>query len=175
VEERDRLGAAPQQSPAARQATVHAHRRALSLGVKDAESEELVMEAGAVCTLQGCLRRKTLLKSGRRPPVATRQRYWVQLWAHSLVYFSCKKIKCTERSDFKSEPCKMHSISHWSVHVDDVSWLKDTFILQNPASGDMYKFRTSSQGKAEEWVKQLHDAAVGLRMRPLPANLMSFE
>ena len=51
------------------------------------------MEAGAVCTLQGCLRRKTLLKSGRRPPVATWQRYWVQLWAQSLVYFSCKKIK----------------------------------------------------------------------------------
>ncbi|XP_037080635.1 ras-specific guanine nucleotide-releasing factor RalGPS1-like, partial [Pollicipes pollicipes] len=173
VEERERLGAAP--SSPARQVAAQAHRRACSLGVKDGECDELVMEAGAVCTLQGCLRRKTLLKSGRRPPVATWQRYWVQLWADSLVYFSCKKIKCTERSDFKSEPSKMHTIRHWSVHVDDVSWLKDTFILQNPASGDMYKFRASSQGKAEEWVKQLHDAAIGLRAQPLPANLISFE
>ncbi|XP_043231355.1 ras-specific guanine nucleotide-releasing factor RalGPS2-like isoform X11 [Amphibalanus amphitrite] len=142
------------------------------------DSEEdgcLGMEAGAVCTLQGCLRRKTLLKSGRRPPVATWQRYWVQLWSQSLVYFSCKKIKCTERSDFKSEPSKMHTVRHWSVHVDDVSWLRDTFILQNPASGDMYKFRACSQTKAEEWVKHLHDAAVGVRVQPLPANLMSFE
>ncbi|XP_043213519.1 ras-specific guanine nucleotide-releasing factor RalGPS2-like isoform X4 [Amphibalanus amphitrite] len=142
------------------------------------DSEEdgcLGMEAGAVCTLQGCLRRKTLLKSGRRPPVATWQRYWVQLWSQSLVYFSCKKIKCTERSDFKSEPSKMHTVRHWSVHVDDVSWLRDTFILQNPASGDMYKFRACSQSKAEEWVKHLHDAAVGVRVQPLPANLMSFE
>lgn len=45
---------------------------------------------------------------------------------------------------------------------------------RSPA-GDMYKFRASSQGKAEEWVKQLHDAAVGLRPQPLPANLISFE
>ena len=39
----------------------------------------------------------------------------------------------------------------------------------------MYKFRASSQAKAEEWVKHLHDAAVGLRVRPLPANLITFE
>ena len=39
----------------------------------------------------------------------------------------------------------------------------------------MYKFRASSQGKAEEGVKYLHDTAVRLRVQPLPANLMSFE
>ena len=31
----------------------------------------------------------------------------------------------------------MHTVRHWSVHVDDVSWLRDTFILQNPASGQL--------------------------------------
>lgn len=42
---------------------------------------------------QGCVRRKTLLKDGRKPAVASWQRYWLQIWANSLVYFPPKSFK----------------------------------------------------------------------------------
>lgn len=42
---------------------------------------------------QGCVRRKTLLKDGRKPAVASWQRYWLQLWSNSLVYFPPKSFK----------------------------------------------------------------------------------
>jgi Ras-specific guanine nucleotide-releasing factor RalGPS len=42
---------------------------------------------------QGCLRRKTVLKDRRKPAVASWQRYWVQIWANSLVYFAPKSFK----------------------------------------------------------------------------------
>lgn len=42
---------------------------------------------------QGCVRRKTILKDGRKPAVASWQRYWVQIWANSLVYFPPKSFK----------------------------------------------------------------------------------
>lgn len=42
---------------------------------------------------QGCLRRKTLMKHRRRPTVSAWQRYWVQIWANSLVYFAPKSFK----------------------------------------------------------------------------------
>lgn len=44
--------------------------------------------------IQGCVRRKTLLKDGKKPAVASWQRYWLQIWSnHSLVYFPPKSFK----------------------------------------------------------------------------------
>jgi len=54
-----------------------------------AEAEEM----GEVCLVQGCLRRKTVLKDGRKPAVAAWQRYWVQLWPASLIYYPPKSFK----------------------------------------------------------------------------------
>lgn len=42
---------------------------------------------------QGCVRRKTVMKDGRKPAVASWQRYWLQIWANSLVYFPPKSFK----------------------------------------------------------------------------------
>lgn len=42
---------------------------------------------------QGCVRRKTVLKDGKKPAVASWQRYWLQIWANSLVYFPPKSFK----------------------------------------------------------------------------------
>jgi len=44
-------------------------------------------------SFQGCVRRKTVLKDGRKPAVASWQRYWLQIWANSLVYFPPKSFK----------------------------------------------------------------------------------
>lgn len=46
-----------------------------------------------VLEFQGCIRRKTMVKDGRKPAVASWQRYWVQIWANSLVYFPPKTFK----------------------------------------------------------------------------------
>lgn len=43
--------------------------------------------------IQGCIRRKTLLKDGKKPAVASWQRYWLQIWSNSLVYFPPKSFK----------------------------------------------------------------------------------
>lgn len=45
------------------------------------------------CSMQGCVRRKTILKHGRKPAVASWQRYWLQIWASSLTYFLPKSFK----------------------------------------------------------------------------------
>lgn len=42
---------------------------------------------------QGSVRRKTILKDKRKPAVASWQRYWLQIWANSLVYFPPKSFK----------------------------------------------------------------------------------
>lgn len=44
-------------------------------------------------SFQGCVRRKTVLKDGKKPTVASWQRYWLQIWANSLVYFPPKSFK----------------------------------------------------------------------------------
>lgn len=43
--------------------------------------------------MEGCVRRKTVLKDGRKPAVASWQRYWLQLYTNSLLYFAPKSFK----------------------------------------------------------------------------------
>lgn len=43
--------------------------------------------------MEGCVRRKTVLKDGRKPAVASWQRYWLQLYSNSLLYFAPKSFK----------------------------------------------------------------------------------
>ncbi|KAJ9576555.1 hypothetical protein L9F63_025549, partial [Diploptera punctata] len=80
-----------------------------------ADSDEFGEDVGMQCVLQGCLRRKTVLKEGRKPAVSSWQRYWVQLWATYLVYYPPKSFKGSERSDFKQEPCKMVPVGGWYI------------------------------------------------------------
>jgi hypothetical protein len=57
------------------------------------DTDEFSEDVGMQCVLQGCLRRKTVLKDGRKPAVSSWQRYWVQLWATYLVYYPPKSFK----------------------------------------------------------------------------------
>lgn len=56
-------------------------------------AEDTISLANHFCTMQGSVRRKTILKEGRKPTVASWQRYWIQIWASSLAYFSPKSFK----------------------------------------------------------------------------------
>lgn len=127
-----------------------------------------------VCRMQGCVRRKTVLKEGRKPTVASWQRYWIQIWATSLIYFSPKSFKGQQRCDFKREPCKLVSLVGCQVSTDESNIHPDIFHILD-LRGNMYKFKAGSRSLAERWCKHLQQAANGEQTTPLPSNLMSFE
>ncbi|XP_055916557.1 ras-specific guanine nucleotide-releasing factor RalGPS1 isoform X2 [Eupeodes corollae] len=126
-------------------------------------------------SFQGCVRRKTVLKEGRKPAVASWQRYWLQIWASSLVYFPPKSFKGSERSDFKREPCKVCPLDGWCAQVLDNPKHKNSFELFNPAHGTVYRFRTDSPQATHQWTNSICKAAQRNADKPLPTNLMSFE
>lgn len=139
------------------------------------DTDEFSEDMGMQCVLQGCLRRKTVLKDGRKPAVSSWQRYWVQLWATYLVYYPPKSFKGSERSDFKQEPCKTVPVGGWSVVRGENPFQPDLFQLADPNRGNVYKYRAGSKTAAEQWCRHLQQASCGIREKPLPANLMSFE
>jgi len=135
------------------------------------------MEPGSQCTFQGCVQRKTLLKDGRRPLVSSWQRYWLQLWGSSLVYFLPKTLsKAKGRNDFKSEPCKLSTVDGWLVMVPEGQHLDaevNSFQLADPVMRNVYRFRDGAD--TSSWVYHLTRATRGLKSKTPPTNLMSFE
>ncbi|XP_016988825.1 ras-specific guanine nucleotide-releasing factor RalGPS1 isoform X2 [Drosophila rhopaloa] len=134
-----------------------------------------LMSPEAAAAMQGCVRRKTVQKEGRKPAVASWQRYWLQIWENSLLYFQPKSFKGSERSDFKREPCKVCPLDGWYAHVSDNTKHKNTFELSHRSSGTVYRFRTDSPQMTHLWSNAICKLATMRVPRPLPTNLMSFE
>ncbi|KAI5641330.1 rasGEF domain-containing protein [Phthorimaea operculella] len=92
------------------------------------------------CDFEGFVRRKTILKEGRKISLSSWQRYWLQLVANVLVFYSSKSFKGSNRSDFRSERCKMVPLEGWlACRVDGDS--ADAFQLVNHHTGTLYKFK----------------------------------
>ncbi|XP_068770519.1 ras-specific guanine nucleotide-releasing factor RalGPS1 isoform X2 [Struthio camelus] len=127
-----------------------------------------------VITMEGPLRRKTLLKEGKKPTFSSWTRYWVTLSGSTLLYFGVKSLRGTERKHYKSTPGKKVSIVGWMVALPDDPEHPDIFQLNNPDKGNVYKFQTGSRFHAILWHKHLDDACKSNRPQ-IPANLMSFE
>lgn len=127
-----------------------------------------------VVTMEGPLRRKTLLKEGKKPTLSSWTRYWVTLSGSTLLYFGAKSLRGTERKHYKSTPGKKVSVVGWMVALPDDPEHPDIFHLNNPDKGNVYKFQTSSRFHAILWHKHLDDACKSNRPQ-VPANLMSFE
>lgn len=162
---------------------MHLQTDAMSSGSSEGWDADLISNSSGANALdspnesvsfQGSLRRKTVLKEGKKPTVASWQRYWLELWSNSLVYFAPKSFKGTERSDYKREPCKICSLDGWTVELTENSSQTNTFQLKNQTLGNIYKFRCSSHDLTILWLKKLKEAT-GHVQKPLPANLMSFE
>ncbi|KAM6372274.1 ras-specific guanine nucleotide-releasing factor RalGPS1 isoform 2-T3 [Pluvialis apricaria] len=127
-----------------------------------------------VVTMEGPLRRKTLLKEGKKPTLSSWTRYWVMLSGSTLLYFGAKSLRGTERKHYKSTPGKKVSIVGWMVALPDDPEHPDIFQLNNPDKGNVYKFQTGSRFHAILWHKHLDDACKSNKPQ-VPANLMSFE
>ncbi|XP_070286739.1 ras-specific guanine nucleotide-releasing factor RalGPS1 isoform X1 [Myotis yumanensis] len=130
--------------------------------------------SAAVPTMEGPLRRKTLLKEGRKPTLSSWTRYWVILSGSTLLYYGAKSLRGTDRKHYKSTPGKKVSIVGWMVQLPDDPEHPDIFQLNNPDKGNVYKFQTGSRFHAILWHKHLDDACKSNRPQA-PANLMSFE
>ncbi|XP_067397747.1 ras-specific guanine nucleotide-releasing factor RalGPS1 isoform X6 [Emydura macquarii macquarii] len=127
-----------------------------------------------VITMEGPLKRKTLLKEGRKPTLSSWTRYWVTLSGSTLLYFGAKSLRGTERKHYKSTAGKKVSVVGWMVALPDDPEHPDIFQLNNPDKGNVYKFQTGSRFHAILWHKHLDDACKSTRPQ-VPANLMSFE
>ncbi|XP_046391408.1 ras-specific guanine nucleotide-releasing factor RalGPS2 isoform X2 [Ischnura elegans] len=140
------------------------------------DSDDFPIDTGIQsCLMQGCVRRKTIVKDGKKPAVSSWQRYWIQLWGTSLVYYPPKSFKGCDRSDYKRDPCKMVSVIGWLVFLCDIPLQPDLFQLTDPVRGNVYKFRAGTKSAAVQWCRYLKQAITGNLEKPPPVNLMSFE
>ncbi|XP_033821631.1 ras-specific guanine nucleotide-releasing factor RalGPS2-like isoform X2 [Periophthalmus magnuspinnatus] len=140
-----------------------------------AESEELAVHLypGAV-TVQGVLRRKTVLKEGKKPTVASWTKYWVALCGTQLYYYTAKSLKATERKHFKSTSCKSVCVVGLMAMMADDPEHPDVFMLTDSEHGNTYKYQAGNRMNALLWFKHLSAACQSNRQQ-VPANLMSFE
>ncbi|XP_076058431.1 ral GEF with PH domain and SH3 binding motif isoform X2 [Oratosquilla oratoria] len=146
------------------------------------DSDEVVLELSSEeCSVQGPLRRKTVIKDGRRPAVAAWHRYWVQLWGGALVYYHPKSLtsRGQDRGDFKTSPCKIQQLSGPKVKFvlvgpQDAQSHPDVFQLSDPNTATIYKFRAPSPLAARSWISHLQLALSDVSQGP-PENLMTFE
>ncbi|CAL8254685.1 unnamed protein product [Merluccius merluccius] len=140
-----------------------------------AESEELAVHLypGAV-TVQGVLRRKTVLKEGKKPTVASWTKYWVALCGTQLFYYPAKSLKATERKHFKSTSSKNVCVVGLMAMMTDDPEHPDIFMLTDSEHGNTYKYQAGNRTNATLWFKHLSTACQSNRQQ-VPANLMSFE
>ncbi|MBN3283801.1 RGPS2 factor, partial [Polyodon spathula] len=131
-----------------------------------AESEDLAVHLypGAV-TVQGVLRRKTLLKEGKKPTVASWTKYWVALCGTQLFYYPAKSLKATERKHFKSSSSKSTSVLGWMAMMADDPEHLDVFLLTDSEHGNSYKYQAGNRMNALLWFKHLSAACQSNRQQ----------
>ncbi|XP_055731545.1 ras-specific guanine nucleotide-releasing factor RalGPS1-like isoform X1 [Salvelinus fontinalis] len=130
-------------------------------------------EVGSV-TIEGPLRRKTLLKEGRKPKLSSWTRFWITLSGSTLTFYGAKALRASERKHYKSSACKKVCVTGWMVVLPDDPARPNIFHLNDPDKGNVYKFQTGSRFSAIIWHKNLEEACRSCRPQ-IPANLMSFE
>uniref|UniRef100_A0A8C5D366 Ral GEF with PH domain and SH3 binding motif 2 n=1 Tax=Gadus morhua TaxID=8049 RepID=A0A8C5D366_GADMO len=140
-----------------------------------AESEELAVHLyPGAATVQGVLRRKTVLKEGKKPTVASWTKYWVALCGAQLYFYPAKSLKATERKHFKSTSSKTVCVVGLMAMMTDDPEHPDIFLLTDSENGNTYKYQAGTRTNALMWFKYLSTACQSNRQQ-VPANLMSFE
>ncbi|XP_071010371.1 ras-specific guanine nucleotide-releasing factor RalGPS2 isoform X3 [Oncorhynchus clarkii lewisi] len=131
-----------------------------------AESEELAVHLypGAV-TVQGVLRRKTVLKEGKKPTVASWTKFWVALCGTQLYFYPAKSLKATERKHFKSSSSKSVCVVGLMAIMADDPEHPDIFLLTDSEHGNTYKYQAGNKMNALLWFKHLSAACQSNRQQ----------
>ncbi|KAI4872426.1 hypothetical protein NFI96_017755 [Prochilodus magdalenae] len=108
--------------------------------------------------MEGAVKRKTLLKEGRKPRLSSWTRYWITLSGSTLTFYGAKALRGTERKHYKSRPCKKVSVLGWMVVLPDDPTRPNIFQLNDADKGNVYKFQTGSRFSAILWHKHLEEA-----------------
>ncbi|GIX81765.1 ras-specific guanine nucleotide-releasing factor RalGPS1 [Caerostris extrusa] len=146
------------------------------LPLNSSEYQEInLRHIDSVATFQGYVRRKTVLKEGKKPAMSPWMRYWLVLKGTTLIYFPPKTLRGTDKSDFKSTPSKSIDVSGCIVICSDAGNQPDAFQLTDPAKGNVYKFRTGSPAKTVQWYNCLRKATNQYDECTHLENLMTFE
>jgi len=127
------------------------------------------------CIIQGCVRKKAIMKDGRRPTVCAWQRYWIQLSGPNLLFYQPKYLRGTDRTDFRRRPFKAVSITGWTIEQHHSSNHPSTILLTNVMKGDVYKLRIFCPDAMQDWLSFLKLAVETPAESSDPENLMSFE
>ncbi|XP_056288143.1 ras-specific guanine nucleotide-releasing factor RalGPS1-like isoform X1 [Pseudoliparis swirei] len=130
-------------------------------------------DAGGVA-VEGPLRRRTLLKEGRKPKLSPWTRFWIALSGSTLTFYGAKALRASERKHYKTSACKSVCVTGCMVVLPDDPARPNIFHLNDPDKGNVYKFQTGSRFSAIIWHKNLEEACRSSRPQ-IPANLMSFE
>lgn len=117
---------------------------------------------------QGYIKRKTVLKEGKKPTLATWARYWVILNSTSLIFYSSKSLRGCSRSHFKSTPTKCISLrsSLINVKLDEEACTMDTFMLTDDNDKTVYKFKTNTQLEAITWCREISQILAQIQANP---------
>ncbi|CDQ89040.1 unnamed protein product, partial [Oncorhynchus mykiss] len=91
-------------------------------------------EVGSV-TIEGPLRRKTLLKEGRKPKLSSWTRFWITLSGSTLTFYGAKALRASERKHYKSSACKKVCVTGWMVVLPDDPARPNIFHLNDPDKG----------------------------------------
>jgi len=125
----------------------------------ESDSNSLLPKSLLNIKYQGYLKRKTVLKEGRKPTLPNWCRYWVILNSTSLIFYSSKSLRGCSRSHFKSTPTKCISLrsSLITVKLDEETCMMDTFILSTDENDKtVYKFKTNTQLEAITWCREIN-------------------
>ncbi|TNN34504.1 Ras-specific guanine nucleotide-releasing factor RalGPS1 [Liparis tanakae] len=108
--------------------------------------------------VEGPLRRKTLLKEGRKPKLSSWTRFWISLSGSTLTFYGAKALRASERKHYKTGACKSVCVTGCMVVLPDDPARPNIFHLNDPDKGNVYKFQTGSRFSAIIWHKNLEEA-----------------
>ncbi|RWS25391.1 ras-specific guanine nucleotide-releasing factor RalGPS2-like protein [Leptotrombidium deliense] len=112
---------------------------------------------------EGYVKRKTILKDGKKPAMSAWVRYWLVLRGSSLLYYPSRSFRGCCRSDFKTSPSKCVTLKGgWiAIKLEDDPQSMDCFTLSDPEGKTVYKFKTNTHLEAMSWCREITDAYNG--------------
>lgn len=146
--------------------------------VSDASSTELSQYSSEHdFVVEGFVKRKKILKEGKKLAVSSWQKFWVGLCGNWLHFFLPKHrtFGRRDRAAFRRQAHKMVNITNFTFVLLEDPRHQDTFQLTDDTRGNAYKFKVGSQSAALTWYTYVRQAAKEKPDQTVPQNLITFE